>query len=100
MIRACGCSTRRWRLGDDGRITRTVDSSGSRREDTAMTDTTRIPERWKSALRARVPAHRFSRWLLRHQVEELEGPEARETSDDQHAWWQVMCLTGVDYFST
>jgi hypothetical protein len=40
------------------------------------------------------------RWLLAHQVPVAEGPGARETGEKQHAWWQVMCLTGVDYFSS
>src|SRR3712207_1926121 len=45
------------------------------------------------------PADRFKRWLLEERIEEIKGPEARE-SEEQHSWWQVVCLTGVDYFST
>ena len=39
-------------------------------------------------------------WLLANQVHVAHGPEARESAEDQHAWWRVMCLTGVDYFSS
>ena len=37
---------------------------------------------------------RFTRWLL---ADEQQSPGKREFT---HPWWQVMCLTGVDYFST
>jgi hypothetical protein len=33
-------------------------------------------------------------------VKEIEGPQEKEGKHHQHSWWQVMCLTGVDYFST
>src|SRR5918999_1492611 len=46
------------------------------------------------------PAGRFKRWLLAGHVEEMEGPHEREGKHRTHPWWQVMCLTGVDYFST
>src|SRR5918992_3489178 len=46
------------------------------------------------------PKGRFTRWLLEQRVEQVEGPEAREGRPDQQSWWQVVCLIGVDYFST
>ena len=45
------------------------------------------------------PADRLTRWLLAEVVENVAGPEARE-GQEQHPWWKVVCLTGVDYFST
>ena len=43
---------------------------------------------------------RIKRWLLQGQIKETEGPYDQEGHHPQHPWWQVMCLTGVDYFST
>lgn len=42
---------------------------------------------------------RFKKWLFNN-VEEIEGPHEQVGRHHQHPWWQVMCLTGVDYFST
>ncbi|MEV8631918.1 amino acid transporter [Streptosporangium sp. NPDC051023] len=43
------------------------------------------------------------KWLLEG-LQRLDhgnlGPHHQEAPHKQHAWWQVMCLTGVDYFST
>ncbi|MBK8150404.1 MAG: amino acid transporter [Acidobacteria bacterium] len=41
----------------------------------------------------------FRRWLFQG-VREIEGPHEHEGRHPQHSWWKVMCLTGVDYFST
>ncbi|MCW2605346.1 MAG: amino acid transporter [Frankiales bacterium] len=44
------------------------------------------------------PSGRLAQWLLAQRVQPV-GPESPESHDPQ-AWWKVMCLTGVDYFST
>ncbi len=41
----------------------------------------------------------FKKWMMQG-VEEPEGPHEREHQHQTHPWWKVMCLTGVDYFST
>ncbi len=47
------------------------------------------------------PARRSARrWLLEGEYEEVAGPYGHEREHHVHAWWKVMCLTGVDYFST
>jgi hypothetical protein len=46
------------------------------------------------------PLSPFKRWLLEGYVREMEGPHEPAGRHHTHSWWQVMCLTGVDYFST
>ncbi|MBV9452945.1 MAG: amino acid transporter, partial [Rubrobacter sp.] len=43
---------------------------------------------------------RFMRWLLEARVGRRKGPHEEQDEVRQHPWWKVMCLTGVDYFST
>src|SRR4029453_7695053 len=45
------------------------------------------------------PPTRLSGWLFQHTVSPA-GPEVEEATVERHSWWKVMCLTGVDYFST
>ncbi len=48
----------------------------------------------------RRPEGRFKRWLLHgYAPAQREGPYEKATPH-QHPWWRVMCLTGVDYFSS
>ncbi|MCC6328238.1 MAG: amino acid transporter [Acidobacteria bacterium] len=38
-------------------------------------------------------------WFM-HDVRPADAPGAAAQEHHAHRWWQVMCLTGVDYFST
>ncbi len=50
------------------------------------------------------PGTRLRSWLLEapeDRARQYKAPHAVTTPEDKrHPWWQVMCLTGVDYFST
>jgi hypothetical protein len=52
------------------------------------------------AVREEAPASPVRRWLLERQVEDVGGREAEKGPGEQQPWWRVVCLTGVDYFST
>ncbi|HVN11692.1 MAG TPA: amino acid transporter [Kineosporiaceae bacterium] len=49
------------------------------------------------------PSSRLRGWMLESLTEQPGdhlGPYATGRKEHRRAWWQVMCLTGVDYFST
>ncbi|TFC41149.1 APC family permease [Cryobacterium sp. TMT1-21] len=58
-----------------------------------------IPESVPRPLLPGGPPSPLARWLMQNQVQPV-GPEAAESTESTHSWWKVMCLTGVDYFST
>jgi hypothetical protein len=58
-----------------------------------------MPASVDNPARPGVPSHRVSRWLLAHRVQPV-GPESEGSEGHEQPWWKVMCLTGVDYFST
>jgi hypothetical protein len=51
------------------------------------------------ALSKRIESGGLRGWFMKG-VAQAEAPFAKERVHQKHPWWQVMCLTGVDYFST
>ena len=43
---------------------------------------------------------RLSNWLLQGHPGKVQGPHAQPVHTKTYPWWKVVCLTGVDYFST
>ncbi|MGC5052327.1 amino acid transporter [Micromonospora sp. DT48] len=58
-----------------------------------------VPERVAVPTGPEASESRLRRWLLVHRVQPV-GPETAEGQSRSYPWWRVMCLTGVDYFST
>jgi amino acid transporter len=59
-----------------------------------------VPESVPRPVQQKGPRNPLVRWLLENRVHQPEGLEAPEKDQGQQSWWKVMCLTGVDYFST
>ncbi len=57
----------------------------------------RVPESGSYRIKREGP---IGRWLLQGQTKSVDGPYERARPQHQHAWWRVVCLTGVDYFSS
>jgi hypothetical protein len=79
-------------LGDDGTLDQGDDRMSSAPE-------LAVPASVASPVPPKTPASGLGRWLLQHIVQPV-GPESSEDHAKPQSWWKVMCLTGVDYFST
>jgi hypothetical protein len=68
----------------------------------APANTARPPRPKPAPAPPRRRSSRLVRWLLQGQPQHADAPYEREATATHHThpWWQVMCLTGVDYFST
>src|SRR5688572_28103356 len=53
----------------------------------------------RTAVPATTSLNSVYRWFLAD-IKAPEGPHSTQVEHRKHTWWQVMCLTGVDYFST
>ncbi len=58
-----------------------------------------VPTQMQIQGKAKSESTPLGRWLVKNQVLPV-GPETAESHGQPQSWWKVMCLTGVDYFSS
>ena len=46
------------------------------------------------------PNDRIKTWLLQGHQKSVPGPMTKKRQAETYPWWKVVCLTGVDYFSS
>jgi hypothetical protein len=81
-------------------LTPTIADRAVARWEVTMSTDINVPASVPAPVRPDRPGSAVTRWLLEHRVQPV-GPESEEgTPHRPQAWWKVMCLTGVDYFST
>jgi hypothetical protein len=59
-----------------------------------------VPARVDNPARQLPPRRGLAGWLREHQVAPVGRAIDEAQAHEPQAWWKVMCLTGVDYFST
>jgi hypothetical protein len=65
-----------------------------------VVDSTRYPAPKTNSRLGQQVTQSVLHWLIANHPALGEGPYQAEAEHPTHPWWQVMCLTGVDYFST
>ncbi|QVQ52353.1 amino acid transporter [Spiractinospora alimapuensis] len=59
-----------------------------------------IPRTMPNPAAARPPSTPFRAWMLADRVHPSGPATAAHRGASSYSWWKVVCLTGVDYFST
>ena len=88
--------------GDEPQPRDPAEVTGARPQRVAPREPVPVPGQAIPLRPAELDGSRFKHWLLRGMIDERgtqQGPHGRNP-ERTHSWWQVMCLTGVDYFST
>lgn len=67
-----------------------------------VTQSPGVQRRWRLTMNTKrnVPGSKLRNWWMKGSAPEENPTTPHSEKHHKHRWWQVMCLTGVDYFST